>query len=83
MVHRRYINIITQLEDAQENPIRYHDIIVEELINYYKNLLTEPINDRMSTISKITRNIPSLVTREHNEAMTRPITQEEVDQAVK
>jgi hypothetical protein len=83
MVHRRYINKITQLEDAQGNPIRDHDRIAEELINYYKDLLTEPIDDRMPTIHKITRNIPSLVTQEHNEALTRPITQEEVDQAVK
>jgi hypothetical protein len=37
----------------------------------------------MPAIHKITRNIPSLVTQEHNEALTRPITQEEVDQAVK
>ena len=34
-------------------------------------------------IQKITRCIPSLVTQEKNEALMRPITQEEVDQAVK
>jgi hypothetical protein len=83
MVHHRYINIITQLEDAQGNPIREHNKIVEELTNYYKDLLTETIDDRMPTIDKITRNIPSLITLEHNEALMRPITQEEVDQAVK
>jgi hypothetical protein len=32
---------------------------------------------------KITRHIPSLVTQEQNEALMRPITQEEVDHAVK
>jgi hypothetical protein len=83
MVHRRYINKITQLEDGQGNPIRDHASIAEELTNYYKYLLTEPIKDRMPTIHKITRHIPSLVTQEQNEALTRPITQEEVDQAVK
>jgi exonuclease III len=83
MVHRRYINKITQLEDAQGNPIREHNRIAEELTNYYKDLLTETNDDRMPAINKITRNIPSLITQEHNEALTRPITQEEVDQAVK
>jgi hypothetical protein len=83
MVHHRYINKITQLEDAQGNPIREHNRIVEELTNYYKDLLTETIDDRMPTIDKITRHIPSLVTLEQNEALMRPITQEEVDQAVK
>ena len=37
----------------------------------------------MPAICKITRNIPSLITQEHNKALARPITQEEVDQVVK
>jgi hypothetical protein len=80
MVHRRYINIITQLEDDHENAIRDHDKIAEEMTNDYKDLLTEPIDERMLVIHKITRHIPFIVTHEHNESLTRPITQEEVDQ---
>jgi hypothetical protein len=83
MVHRRYINRITQLEDTQGNPILDHASIEVELVNYYKDLLSEPLRDRMSAISKITWHIPSLITKEHNETLMRPITQEEVDQAVK
>jgi hypothetical protein len=83
MVHRRYINMITQLEDAQGNPIREHNQIAQELTNYYKDLLTETNDDREATIKKITRHIPSLVTQEQNEALMRPITQEEVDHVVK
>jgi hypothetical protein len=83
MVHHRYINRITQLEDAQGNPIREHNQIVEELNTYYKELLTETNEDREEAIQKITRHIPSLVTQEKNEALMRPITQEEVDHAVK
>jgi hypothetical protein len=70
MVHRRYINIITQLEDNQGNPILDHASIEEELTNYYKYLLTEPIKDRTPAIHKITRHIPSLVTKEQNESLT-------------
>jgi len=53
------------------------------LTNYYKYLLTKPIKDLRPVIFKITRHIPSLVTQEKHEALTRTITQEEVDQAVK
>jgi hypothetical protein len=83
MVHRRYINHITQLEDAQGIPIREHDQIVEELNTYYKYLLTETIENREEAIQKITNHIPSLVTPEQNEALLCPITQAEVDLAVK
>jgi len=83
MVHHRYINRITQLEYPQGNPIRDHNIIEEELTNYYKYFLTNPNDDRMPSICKITRTIPSLITQEHNQSLARPITQEEVDQAVK
>jgi hypothetical protein len=64
MVHHRYINIITQLEETQGNPIREHNRITEELTNYYKDLLTKTIYDRTPTIRKITRHIPSLITLE-------------------
>ena len=50
MTHRRYINHITQLEDAQGIPIRDHDQIVEELNSYYKDLLTETNMNREEAI---------------------------------
>jgi hypothetical protein len=46
MVHRCYINRITQLEDAQGNPILDHASI-EGMVNYYKDLLSEPIRDKI------------------------------------
>jgi len=74
MVHRRYINRITQLEDNQGNPILDHTSMEEELTNYYKDLLTEPIKDRTLAIHKINRHIPFVDTKEQNESLTRPIT---------
>jgi hypothetical protein len=62
MVHRRYINKITQLEDAQGNPIREQNQIAEELTNHYKDLLIETNDNKEASIDKITRHIPSLVT---------------------
>jgi exonuclease III len=81
-VHRRHVNRITHLEDSQGNTIREHAKIEEELIHYYRDLLTEPKEDRTEAIQRITRHIPTLVTPQQNAALTRPITQEEVDQAV-
>ena len=74
MVHHRYINKITSLEDAQGNPIREHTQIPEELNNYYKDLLTETNGDKTIAIQRVTGHILSLVTPEHNEALMRPIT---------
>jgi len=83
MMHRHHINRITHLEDSQGNPVREHSKIKAELINYYQDLLTETKEDRTTTIQRVTRHIPSLVTFEQNTALTRSITQEEVDQAIK
>jgi mannosylglycoprotein endo-beta-mannosidase len=83
MMHRRHINRITHLEDGQGNLIKDHSKIEERLLQYYQDLLTEPPQDRTDAIRKVTRHIPTLVTPEQNAALTRPITQEEVDQAVK
>jgi hypothetical protein len=38
--------------------------------------------DRTSAIKRVTQNIPTIITQEHNEALITPITQEEVDQAI-
>jgi hypothetical protein len=52
------------------------------LIGYFQNLLTEPLSDRHEAINKVTRHVPSLVTPEQNATLLRPITIEEVDQAL-
>ena len=82
-MHRWHINKITHLENGQGATIRDHSEIETELINYYEDLLIESQVDRMAAIRRVTRHILSLVTAEQNAALTRPITQEEVDQAVK
>jgi hypothetical protein len=53
------------------------------LVDYYQNLLTEPIQDMHEAITKITQHVPSLVTQEQKLALLRPISPEEVDQALK
>jgi hypothetical protein len=53
------------------------------MLSYYKNLLMEPPTDCSQAINSILKNIPKEVTKEKNEALMRPITQEEVDQSLK
>jgi hypothetical protein len=53
------------------------------MLSYYKNLLAEPPVDRSRAIDSILKNIPKEVTKEKNEALMRPITQEEVDQSLR
>jgi hypothetical protein len=67
------------LEDSQGNTLLDHADIEEELVTYYKELLSEPPVDRMPTIRKVTQHIPTLITAEQNMALMRPISQEEVD----
>lgn len=56
--------------------------IEQELLSFYRSLLTEPQADRMEAIQKITQHIPKLVTSAHNDSLMRTITMEEVGQAV-
>jgi len=83
MVHRRYINPITNLEDAQGNPILDHEELETELVRYYKEILSEPPIGRTLTINRVTQHILSHITPKQNQALMRPITQEEVDHAIK
>ena len=55
----------------------------QDLIRYYKDILTEPWLDSKQDIGKITRHIRWVLTWEENEALMRPIILEEVEIAIK
>ena len=57
--------------------------IEKELLTYYKHLLSELSIDHTESIESIIKHIPKEVTKEKTEALMHPITQEEVDQALK
>jgi hypothetical protein len=54
----------------------------QELVNFFKHLLTEPEAERQPTIQKITHHIPHLVSVEQNESLMCPISLEKVEQVV-
>jgi exonuclease III len=83
MVQRRQSNRITHLISEQGTKIQQHADVEKELLTYYQSLLTEPPTDRSQAITSILKHIPKEVTKEQNETLMRPITQEEVDQSLK
>jgi hypothetical protein len=52
------------------------------LVAYYKDLMTEPQQNRSQAITKVTEHIPTLITQEQNASLLRPITLEEVYQVL-
>jgi hypothetical protein len=73
---------ITHLVMEQGQMLQKHEDLEQELVSYYQDLLSEPPGDRSPAIEKITQHIPDIITQEHNEALLRPITIEEVDLAL-
>jgi len=73
MIHRHCINRIKKLEDSRGNTLLDHADIEEDLVTYYKELLSEPPFDRTPSIHRITQHIPTLITHEKNRSLMRPI----------
>jgi hypothetical protein len=82
VIQRRHCNRITHLVSDAGVTLHSHADMETNLVDYFQDLLREPIGDRQAAINKVTRNIPSLVTQEKNAALLRPFTLEEVDQAM-
>jgi len=82
VIQRRHTNRITHLISTNGEPIFSHEDLEATLIDYYKDLLTEPSPDRSEAIAKVTQHVPSLVTSEQKSTLLQPITIEEVDQAL-
>ena len=62
VIQRRHCNRITHLVSDEGETLYSHADLETNLVDYFQDLLTEPIPDRQATINKVTRNIPSLVT---------------------
>jgi exonuclease III len=81
-IQRRHSNKITHLITEEGETLHSHADLEAHLVDYFQDLLTEPLSDRSEAIKQITKCVPALVTREQNEALLRPFTIEEVDQAL-
>jgi len=81
-VHRRMINSITHITNEQGERIESHAGIEEEFINHFKKVHQEPNFNRMLAINKLTKNIPKIITEEHNDLLIKPISLQEVEEVV-
>ena len=77
-----HTNRITQLTSVTGQIIHSHEDLEKELVAYYKDLLTEHQSNRSQAITKVMQHIPSLILEEQSVALARPVTIEEVDQAL-
>jgi len=82
MIQRRHHNRIISLRDNQGNKVSNDQDIQLELLQYYRSLMQEPHPNRKEAIRKITEHIQKILNEDHNEALMRKITMEEVEQAI-
>ena len=64
----------TQVENREE--------VEDELSSFFKGILTEDNNSREQEIAQITDLIPRSVSREDNENLNKPISMQEVEEAL-
>eukprot|EP00253_Pinus_taeda_P008343 PITA_08343 len=77
------INYITHIKNEQGDKIETHEGIEEEFLNYFKKAHQEPNIDKMPAINKLLKKIPRIITEEHNSLLIKPISLQEVKEAVK
>jgi hypothetical protein len=81
-IARRSHNRILKIRDQEGIERESHQKIEKSLVNYFQDIAREPNLDRSKSSLRILRHIPRLVTEQHNKNLRKPISTEEVDQAV-
>ena len=82
VIQNRNNSRIQKLKKMDGSRVETHGEIEEELTHYLAEILNEDIHDRERDIAQITRLIPPSVTRENNEMLVKPVTLQEVEEAV-
>ena len=81
-MQRRMQNIISHIINQQGERMENHEDMQQELVDYFKNIQQEPQTNRQQEIDQIKQLIPKLVTAEHNKMLLRPVSPQEVDEAM-
>eukprot|EP00253_Pinus_taeda_P035368 PITA_35368 len=79
--HRQRNRILSIKNEAGERVIEQEGI-EKVLVDYHKDILTEPENDRGAAIENICKEIPKMVREEKNKALMRVVTIEELEEIV-
>jgi hypothetical protein len=81
-IARRSHNKILKIRDQDGIERESHQDIENTLVKHFQGIAKEPNRDRTTTIQRITRHIPKLVTEDQNISLCKPIAKEEIDQVV-
>ena len=76
-------NNITNIQNPQGNELEKHEDIEQEFITHFKKVHQGPQIDRLQAIEKIPKNIPKIITEEHNQLLIRPISLQEVESSMR
>eukprot|EP00253_Pinus_taeda_P001720 PITA_01720 len=79
----RGVNKILSLKNEQGDRIENHQGISTFLTEHFNNIAQEPEIDRTEAIENLIKSIPNSISNEQNQALTREISLEEVEEAVK
>ena len=76
-------NRIIRLKTDDGSILEEHVDFEKELLGFYKNMLTEPDDNKEEAIRQVLEHIPFLVTKEHYVSLMKPISLQEVETTVK
>eukprot|EP00253_Pinus_taeda_P025402 PITA_25402 len=79
----RGVNKILSLKNEQGDRIENHQGISTFLTEHFNNIAWEPEIDRTEAIENLIKSIPRSISNEQNQGLTRQISLEEVEEAVK
>eukprot|EP00253_Pinus_taeda_P028344 PITA_28344 len=82
MIQNRQRNRIFSIKNAEGERVIEQGGIEKALVEYHKEILTEPQEARGEAIDHICKEIPKLITMEQNKALMRAATMEEVEEVV-
>jgi len=83
MIQHRQRNRIFSITIEEGSRLTQHEEMEQNLVDHFKDLLTEPQVNRRTAIERICNEIPELITRDQNLALMRAATLEEVEEIVK
>eukprot|EP00253_Pinus_taeda_P016587 PITA_16587 len=79
----RGVNKILSLKNDQGERIENHQGITTLLTEHFNNIAQEPEIDRTEAIGNLIKSIPESISNEQNQALSREVSLEEVEEAVK
>lgn len=82
MIQNRQRNRIFSIKNAEGARVIEQEGIEKVLVEYHKEILSEPQEARGQAITHIYKEIPKLITVEQNKALMRAATMEEVEEVV-